>query len=251
MSDILEVMGRLGTNAQPFCLVQVVDSRGPVPRAAGAMMVVTTDGIVSGSIGGGSLEARMEKEALASLNDGKSRFLNLDLDRLKMNCGGHVKVLIQPIGVQQRLVIFGAGHVGMAVARLFAWQGFAVTMIEPRESDEELPRGVTIIRNADDKKMKDLIDSQTFVVIATSSHTTDQKVLQRVLPLQPRYLGLLSSPAKWKGIMQALQTKGFDDKDLQKVHAPVGLWIHAETPGEIAISIAAEIISEFRRSGDE
>jgi len=250
MSEILDIVGRLGTNRQPFCMVQVVDSRGPVPRAAGAMMVVTTTGIVHGSIGGGTLEERMKDEAILALRDGNARFLDLDLDKLKMNCGGHVKVLIQPVGVQQRLVIFGAGHVGSAVARIFMWQGFAVSVVEPREADK-LPDGVTLIRKVDDDDMKALIDTRTFVVIATSSHTTDQVVLERVLPLQPFYLGLLASPKKWAGIRDELSKKGFNNNDLECVHSPVGLWIGAQTPDEIAISIAAEVISAFRRPEHE
>lgn len=250
MSEILDFIGRLGTNAQPFCLVQVVDSRGSVPRAAGAVMVVTAKGI-AGSIGGGTLEERMKNEALTALHDGNARFLDMDLDQLKMNCGGHVRVLIQPIGVQQRLVIFGAGHVGMAVAQLFVGQGFSVTVIDPRGQDEDLPKGIDLIREADDARLKDLIDSRTFVVIATSSHATDQLVLQRVLPLQPYYLGLLASHKKWAGLKRVLIKKGFDNNELQKVHSPVGLGIGAQTPGEIAISIAAEIVSALRRPDHE
>ncbi len=251
MNDLLDTIARLAGGRQPFCLVQVVRSQGPVPRAAGAMMVVSEQGIEAGSIGGGALEERMRQEAVDAIRGNYSRFFDLDLDALGMNCGGRVQVLVQPVGVRYRLVVFGAGHVGRAIAELFHWQGFAVSVAEPRDTNGDLPEGVELLRQWDQAALEGLIDHDTFVIVATSTHKTDQAILKQVLPLKPRYLGMLSSPKKWDAIKKALQADGFDEDALRQVHAPVGLWIGAQTPREIAVSIAAQVISVIRRQSDE
>jgi len=211
-------------------------------------MVVTTDGQTHGSIGGGALERRMKAEALDALKDGEPRFFDLDLDTLQMNCGGRVKVMVQPIGVRRKAVVFGAGHVGRAVAELLDWIGFTVTVVDPKARDVPLPEGVTLI--SDDRPIKDLVDGETFVLVATSSPDTDRDVLARILPTRPRYLGLLASPKKRDGIFQSLVSEGFSEDVLKDIDSPAGVWIGAQTPREITISIVAQVIASFRRKDD-
>ena len=211
-------------------------------------MVVGEDGYSVGSIGGGNLERMMKKEALSALKDGKVRVFDSELDDIDMHCGGSVTVVIQPMGVQKRAVIFGAGHVGLQIAKALAFIGIGCKVVAP-EVPEHSDEGLIHFVDTQHFDLEREIDGRTFVVIATSTHDTDAYWLKRVIDKRPFYIGMVSSIKKRERIFEQLVKHGVDRAVLDRVRAPVGLDIGAVTPQEIAVSVAAEVIKFMRKGG--
>jgi xanthine dehydrogenase accessory factor len=92
------------------------------------------------------------------------------------------------------------------------------------------------------------IDDSSYIVILTGNHITDQRVLEWALGTEARYVGMIGSKNKREAIFSSLAAKGIAKESLNRVHSPIGLEIHAETPEEIAISILAQIIKIRRAS---
>jgi len=150
------------------------------------------------------------------------------------------------IGIPNRVYIVGGGHVGLAVSRIMATLNFFVTVFDNRSSVS------TILENKFADKIiitdynrinEHIIEGEkSFVVIVTPNHNSDKDALESVLKLNLKYIGSMGSAKKIKSIFAKLKENGFLYTDLEKIHTPIGLAIKAETPEEIAISIASEII---------
>jgi xanthine dehydrogenase accessory factor len=172
-----------------------------------------------------------------------------DLDAV---CGGHISVFIEPLGVARRLYIIGAGHIGVALAGLARNSGFAVTLVDDREeylAAAGLGEGIEKVCASPRDHRTLGIDGSSFVVVCTRGHKLDKEWLRGLVALDPRYIGMLGSKRKAESIFRALGAEGVAGEVIDKVRTPVGLDIGALTPMEIAVSIAAELISVWRKPG--
>jgi xanthine dehydrogenase accessory factor len=163
-----------------------------------------------------------------------------------MACGGRSTVVIEVLSPPQRLVIFGAGHVGRALALAAGDLGFAVSVVDDREehlSPALYPGGVELVRAPSeyDGELPEL-DEGCYVVILTRSHVTDYRVLRYAVDRGTAYLGMIGSRRKVKGALDKLKSEGVPSASIDRVRAPIGLDIGSKTPKEIAISILAEVI---------
>lgn len=146
--------------------------------------------------------------------------------------------------------IFGCGHVGRSLAGVLAAAGFAVVACDDRP--EML--GTDLLPAAMDRRLVDYgdlaatcaIGPRDLVVCATSGHASDYEVVSQALAAHPSYLGCLGSKRKTAFMRGKLMEAGFTPEQTDAVHMPVGLEIHAETPEEIAVSIAAQMICHRR-----
>jgi len=89
----------------------------------------------------------------------------------------------------------------------------------------------------------------TYVVLVSFGYRTDKIILKKLLGKRYRYLGMLGSEAKVNTLLKELSGEGFSEEILKQVHAPIGIPIHSQTPFEIAVSIAAEIIAVKNNEG--
>ncbi len=152
-----------------------------------------------------------------------------------------------PIGLLDTLYIVGGGHVSLAVSRLMATLPYRIVVLDNREN---LP---TLAANnfAHEKKIVDYDaiaehvagGDRSWAAIMTFGHIHDRKVLEGLLDKELAYIGLLGSKAKVAQMFAAMKADGVDASDLDRVHAPLGLSIGSHTPEEIAVSLAAQIIS--------
>jgi len=163
-------------------------------------------------------------------------------------------LLIDPVPPLETVYLFGAGHVAQPTARLAAFVGFRVRVVDDRaefacterfaEADE-----IRVVTDFD-SALKGLgIDRSTFVVIVTRGHLHDKTVLMQALRTEAAYIGMIGSRRKRGHIFNALLKQGFSEVDLKRVHSPIGLDISAETPEEIALSIVAELVQARARGG--
>ncbi len=232
---------------QAAALVTVIGVQGSAPRHGGARMLVFADGAIVGSVGGGTFEHRVIASAIEAIAQGRPRRFQVHLTRdLGMCCGGQMEAFIEPLPAQERLVIFGAGHVGAAVARLAEPLGFRVSVIDERPElleDALLPPGVERRCGSPLRLVDELgIDPRTWLLVLTHEHALDQDLVERLLPLPHAWLGMIGSRTKVTRFLIRLRAAGMDESLFSRLCAPVGLDIGAETPEEIAVSIAAELI---------
>jgi len=249
--EILAELNQAISEGQPIALCVVVNTRGAVPRHAGAKMLVFGDGRMTGTVGGGEVENLVRDEALKSLKDGKTRYLNYDMIDIEKGdpgvCGGTVTIYVEPYLRQPTVVVIGAGHVGQSVAHLANWLGFRVVVSDDREAlctPEMTPGGDEYLP----VKMEELpekmdIDSQTYLVLVTRGANVDIAGLPALLETDAAYIGLIGSKKRWQHTQEKLTESGFSEKALLRVKTPIGLDIDAETPNEIAVSIMGEIIA--------
>lgn len=255
---LYEEMARLEREGEPFALATIVTVGGSSPRHLGARILVRPDGSTMDTIGGGGLEKRVIEDALKALSANRSsleeyKLLPAEQGGIGAECGGDTRVFIEVHGDRPRLVLFGGGHVGLALARAANWLGFAVTVVDPREAfsrPERFPAGTaTIHADPSDPETAACVPENAIVVILTHDHALDKAVLGNVLPRKPAYLGMIGSRRKSAAILKDLQLEGTPKEDLERVFAPIGLDIGAETPEEIALSILAEIV-HVRKKGE-
>jgi xanthine dehydrogenase accessory factor len=145
-----------------------------------------------------------------------------------------------------RLVIFGGGHIGRAVAAAVRDLDFRVVVAEDRAyfADPERFEGRVECCTGPLEEASQALDlgRDDFVVIATRGHSEDLTCLRSVLPRRPFYLGLLGSRRKLREFLRVLGDEGTEPEDLERVRCPVGLDIGAETPAEIAVAVAAQLV---------
>jgi xanthine dehydrogenase accessory factor len=203
------------------------------------------------------MESLVVKEALAAIQDGATRMPSYTLNDLASGdpgiCGGTVQVFIEPIGLAPTLLVIGVGHVGKALGELAKWSGYRVLVSDDREAfcnPEYLPgMDSYIICKPGEITQRATITPQTHIVAVTRGMPVDMDLIPVLLATDAPYIGLIGSRRRWALTAKALQEEhGLTEAQLQRVHAPIGLELRAETPQEIAISIMAEIIM-VRRGG--
>lgn len=237
------------------CIATVIEAHGSTPRGVGAKMAVSSAGETVGTVGGGALEKRVLDKASRLLRTGEASVVEFDLSGesadLDSVCGGNLRVFLEAVGEYRRLFIIGAGHVGRALAKAADAAGFAVTLVDDREeflTGKGLPPSVRLVNAAPGNFERVLdIDRESFAVIATRGHALDKEWLGALSALDLRYVGMVGSSRKIESVYSSLRQEGVPQGFLDRVHAPVGLEIEAETPEEIAVSILAEIIKIWRQ----
>ena len=161
------------------------------------------------------------------------------------------RYLIQNIGRQPILHIFGAGHVGKAVSDLANFAELNAKIYDERKdlaNNERFPFALQI-SNVEISELvnKTNIAQSDYVLVATRGHQHDFELMRWLLTIDIDYLSLMSSNKKWQLLSEALIKDGFSEEQLNKVHSPVGLDIGSETVPEIAVSVIAEIINHSRK----
>lgn len=254
--DAIRLFGEWTARGETCALVTVVAAEGSVPRGMGAAMVVRLDRTISGTVGGGNLEKLVVGHALEAMRDGRARryrydFTNGPERNIEKSCMGRCEFFVQPSVRRPSLYIFGAGHVGLALAPMAVAAGFAVTVIDDRPQYAPLatlPPEVHTLNGPFVEMIDELeFDAETFVVAVTYGHATDTLVLRECLRRPARYLGMIGSKSK---AAKARRELGVDDASrerLEALHSPIGLPIGGREPGEVAVSIVAELVAERHR----
>ena len=170
------------------------------------------------------------------------------LDRLPALDDG---ALVELVAGAPRLVVFGGGHVGGAIARAATAAGWRVTVVDDREDFADAARHPAaescVTCDWHDLPPALGLDDATWCVVATRGHQHDALIVDQLARRDLRYLGMLGSRRKVALTWQLLERWGVPRARLDAVHAPIGLAIGADTPEEIAVSVVAEMIA-VRRS---
>lgn len=269
MQTLFQQMNQRLVQGESLVLVSVEASSGSTPRGEGAMMLVSAQGRIAGTIGGGAVEYRGEQLAREALAAGRSRVERFQLrpnevQDLGMICGGDVEVSFRYLAggdesaiawareeearltPSGRVYIFGGGHVAQALVPALAAVDFRCVVLEDREDfcRPELFPGVEetrLIQNGDPAAYAG-ITAEDYVAVMTRGHKDDLTVQAQALKTPAKYIGVIGSRKKTAAVFAKLRDMGYTDADLQRITTPIGLSIKAETPAEIAVSIAAQLI---------
>lgn len=248
-----EQLAALERAGEAFVVVTLVEARGSVPQDPGAKMLVTTAGPSAGTIGGGRVEARALAVAqdLLAQNTAAPRFVEWTLKGdVGMTCGGAVKLYFEPHpagGAAWTIAIFGAGHIAQAVIPVLAPLPCRLLVFDPRiDWLEKLPRSrhVSISHLAELAPAVDSLPADAFVLCLTQGHTTDRPILHRALATRNfPFIGVIGSDAKAAVLRRELVAAGLAPALAEKFHCPVGLDFGTNHPHEIALSIAAQLLT--------
>lgn len=240
-----------------FVLVTLVESLGSVPQDTGAKILVTSAGLHVGTVGGGRVEAKAVALALELLaaNTAAPRFVEWTLKGdVGMTCGGAVKLYFEPHpsgGAAWTIAIFGAGHVAQALVPVLTPLSCRIAVFDSRaEWLEKMPhaRNVTATHIADLAPAIDMLPLDTFLLCMTQGHQTDRPILHRALTTCDfPFIGVIGSDSKAEILRRELIAGGLAPERAACFHCPVGLPFGSNHPHEIALSIAAQLLTERDR----
>ena len=227
MTDILERVRELRAARTPFVLATVVASYPPQSVRAGAKAVILNDGTIEGWIGGGCIRPVVLDEAREALAAAAPRLVRMNVGATRadaargvkdypMTCQGEggVEIYLEPISPAPRLCVLGETPVACALRDLAGAIGY-VTVELPNDADA--------------------------VVVATMG-VGDEDALAAAAASNAVYVGLVASRKKARFLFDYLRASGVPNERLERVKAPAGLDLGGMLPGEIALSILAEIV---------
>ena len=209
-------------------------------------MLLKPDGSTVGTVGGGAIEQEVLSALERCLRGGEAHVVTRELGHdLGMCCGGRMEIFIEPIAGSSRLIVCGAGHIAHALAALAQRAGFALTIVDEREeqnNEARFPDSERVLCAPDSFLRRAPLAAEDWLLIATHDHTLDERLLDQALAQTPRYIGLVGSRRKVLRILSRIRERR-GALDLSRLYAPVGLALNAQGPEEIAVSIVAELVA--------
>lgn len=231
-------------------IATVVKTVGAAPCGVGSKLLVRSDGSVQGSFAGPTTDGKVAQEALKALREGRSyvTHVHLDADQGEAvgSCGATLEIFYEVLRPEPRLIIVGAGYVAQALNRLATNLDFRIQVIDDRRDladSKHFGEQVQLLFGDIPQTIREIEpDEASWIVIVTRGHQLDSDALKAALESRATYIGMIGSPSKVKRIFKDLLKEGIQHERLAQVHAPIGLDLGAETPDEIALSIAAEML---------
>jgi len=239
--NIIERLNQLMEKGETICLVTVIASKNK-NIDVGGKAIVLADGSVEENLGTGQSDATIRDLALTSLDEKKCRAIDIE---------DGVRVFFDVLSSENRLLVCGAGHIAVPLARLAREVGFKVSVLDDRADFANSTRfpDCDVITEDFSIALRDFpITLSTYVVVITRGHEHDADCLLEILKKDTAYIGLIGSRRRVRFVLEMLEKKGIPNNRLQEVFTPIGTPIGAESPGEIALSIAAELVC-VRRKG--
>ena len=241
-TDVFAAAARLYRDGVPFVLATVVRAERPTSARPGAKAIVTGDGPFRGFVGGTCVKPAVRRESLRALADGAPRLLRISPDsppegaraaegvlEEHMACvsGGALDIHLEPYLPSRRLLLAGSSPIVESLAALGGALGMEVRTAETAEDLNDAAEGA-------------------FVVVAGHGEGEWEALKAGLTGGRAHYVGLVASPRRAGAVRERLTGMGVADADVARLRSPAGLDIGAETPGEIALSILAQIVEERR-----
>lgn len=235
LDDLFPLIRQHLKEDQPFALVSVL--KGPDNLVHKKLIVMGQGDHEGNLVFSGQTDKFIIEKSLACLVSGKTSIIELP---------GDIELFIEVYPSQPKLIIIGAVHFAEPLITMAKAAGFEAILIDPRPAfanQERFPHADKLIRAWPQEVLPEMkIDSSTFVVLMTHDPKIDDPALQYVLRSPARYVGALGSQRTQQKRIERLRKAGLAEEQISKLHAPIGLDLGGNTPGEIAVSIMAEII---------
>lgn len=254
---ILARAAELGALGRPHALATVVAARRPTSARPGARGIVHPDGTVEGWVGGSCAQPTVVREALRALADGEPRLVRISPEPLVdgrrtdgivdvvMTChsGGTLEIFVEPHHAAAELWVTGVTPIARALVELGAGMGFRVTAIDPEATAGLFPAAVAV---AAGRSFDGLAPGGPPYAVVASQGQWDEEALEALLRRDVAYVGLVASPRRAAAVREYLALVGVPPEQLAALRAPCGLDLGAATPGEVAVSILAELVQVRR-----
>jgi xanthine dehydrogenase accessory factor len=252
-ADVLDAVARHRVAATATVVSR---SRG-LPTVLGEKLLIVDGKLRNDGFGWPPLQARVLADTPSVIADGKSQSrtytFEADADDPAAAKAGQVSVYFDLTIPRPTLVVVGAGHVAMPIAQIGRLLDFEVIVIDDRPSFANavrFPDADRIIVDDFSTALDDLdITPSTYLVLVTRAHTHDVHALRKIVRQPAGYIGMIGSRRRVYAVLKLLRDEGVPVEELLRVHAPIGLDIKTETPGEIAISVGAELLKARRGGG--
>ncbi|MEK6409258.1 MAG: XdhC family protein [Acidobacteriota bacterium] len=241
LKNLLKTIEDGASREEPLAVVRVLN------EASGKNATVT---VSNGELSPPIADRVIASKILASVESVRAKGGVADLIETLDEQGSSVRLVIEIVKPKFELVVFGAGHVGQAVALMGALTGYQVTVVDDREEFASRsrfpdPRIRPLVSSYASATEKLKLSASTAIVIVTRGHQYDEVCLKNVIRSNATYIGMIGSRRRVLSVFKKLAGESFSEEDLQRVHAPIGLRIGAVSPQEIAVSILAEIIDHL------
>ncbi len=239
--DLLDRARQLLEGRDAFCLATVLASPNPA-LPLGRKALVLRDGTVEGALGDAALDRELRELALEAIARRRKGTVELS---------GGLRVFLDVLAAEAGLLICGAGHIAVPLAEFSRRVGFAVTVLDDRPDFAHPGRfpGCAVLAEDFVEALRRLpLGESTYVVVITRGHEHDAECLAEVLRKPTAYVGLIGSRRRVHFVLEMLGKEGLPAVRLEQVFTPIGVPLGAESPEEIALSIAAELVC-VRRKG--
>lgn len=249
MSPLIEELIRVNQERAAAVLATVVEVKGTRVLKAGAKCLVRDGRIQAGSISHQGLRDNILKEADTRLREEKSKLVTLDLP----SPGAKVDVYFDVMLAPPRLIVVGAGHIAVPLVQFAKLMDFNVTVIDDRilfANRDRFPDADEVVVGDMAETLTGLsITPWTYIVLITRGHKYDEPCLREIIHSPAKYVGMIGSKRRVKACFHRFrQEEKIAQEVIERVYAPIGLDINAETPEEIALAILAEVV-QVRRGG--
>ena len=253
LSDILDRIAVLAQGDEPFVVATVVRTADATSAKAGAKAIVRADGSLEGYLGGGCVAGAVKRAAERALADGRPGMISVrptdtlatavagpgvELHGSSCPSGGTVDLFLEPMVRATRLIVLGTTPVAAAVAELGKRLGYRVAVHGGSDDLGMVPDGLPAVAGFDLSAHR--LSSRDCIVVATQGKR-DRAVLQAAIASDVGYVGMVASRRKADKLIADLA--GDETAVVPRLRAPAGLDIGAKEPGEIAISILAQIVA--------
>lgn len=240
---------------EELAVAQVISRQTPSSGKPGDKAIILKDGTLIGWIGGGCVKGIAIKEGLEAIKDKKSRLVKISPENgdsqdeehktYQMTChsGGSMELFIEPVIPNPHIVIVGKSNIARALAKIAIAANQRVTVLAKAADKAMFPDVKIIDSNSDFTNV--LIDNNTFIIVSTQGEN-DEEAIKSALLTSCNYVGFIASKRKSDKVREFLKMDGLKSARLKELKTPVGLDINAKLPEEIAISILADVIVNFR-----
>ncbi|HET9423773.1 MAG TPA: XdhC/CoxI family protein [Gemmatimonadaceae bacterium] len=254
-----------------IAMATLVGARGSSSARVGSRMWIGPDGSAIGAVTiGGCVDARAIELSAEVLADGQPRRVEMalgdeDARAIGMTCAGTIELLVERVdrgseaardmlgrlAATRTLVIVGAGEIGLALARIARTLDLRVVVVDGRDhlaTGDRFPDADEIRVGIPSEIVESLgLSPSTALVLVSHEYKYDLPILKAALTSEAGYIGMLGGRKRRDAMKDLLRGEGVPEAALGRLHAPIGLSIGAESPAEIAVSIAAELVKDWKR----
>jgi len=267
-----ELIAELFERHDAIAMATLVSARGSSSAKVGSRMWIGPDGSAIGAVTiGGCVDARAIELSGEGLANGKPQRVEMalgdeDARAIGMTCAGTIEILVERVEREsdaaramfdqlkstRTLVIVGAGEIGAALSRIAKTLDLRVVVVDGRDhlaSADRFPDADEVRVGIPSEIVESIgFSSDTGVVLVSHEYKYDLPILKSALASKAGYVGMLGGRKRRDAMKELLRDDGVTDEALKRLRTPIGLDIDAETPAEIAVSIAAELVKDWIRA---
>jgi len=247
-SPALDFINSSIDSGKTVVLATVISADSGVSVPVGKKLTVDLDGKSVGSLGDADFDSKVVEMCLETMKKGEST------TQLGTFQEKRIELFLDLIENPPKMIIFGAGHIALPLSQIGKTVGFRIIVVDDRAEFASKDR----FPEADDVKVLDFdkaadhldIDSTTYLVLITRGHKHDEVILRNKACEKAAYIGMIGSKRRAGAVLASLKSDGYSQEFISRIHTPIGISIGSQTPEEIALSIAAEVVKTRRVESD-